>query len=72
MVPRQRQHQVMCGLLEAPPPLTQAHISGAGTARRCPVACEMLCQGGECLPSAHLARYVCINYPDYNPRFTLL
>ena len=26
---------------------------------------------GECLPGARPARYFCINYPDFSPRFTL-
>ena len=26
---------------------------------------------GGCLPSARRARYFCINYPEFNPRFTL-
>ena len=32
--------------------------------------CTLHCKG-ECLPGARPARYFCINYPDFSPRFTL-
>ena len=34
------------------------------------VVCVPLYWGGGCLPRAHLARYFCVNYPDFNPGFT--
>ena len=47
------------------------HATGTGTRRTRTVHERHSVTQGQCLPGACTACYFCINYPDFNPRFTL-